>query len=324
MLILGAIIPMWQMGLAVVLVMVCVGALAWAVAARRDPAESQVSRRLSSAGLGSAGQTAVGRSPASDLLRTSSTLADRLSLLSKPLEMKTDLERNKLARRMAQAGIRNSGAIPLFLASKMTLLMVGGGLGLAYGWSQQMAAVDLFSWVTIFAMAGFLLPNFWLSMMAKKRSEKITNALPDSLDMLVIAVEAGLALDAAIQRVGDEMQRTFPELSEEWRIAARETQMGIPRSEAMLKMAERAGVPDMKTLVAVLTQAERFGTSIAQTLRVHAETARIKRRQKAEERAAQTTVKLLFPLLFFLFPVIFIVIMGPAAINVMESGFMGN
>jgi len=308
--------------IAVLLAMICVGLGAWAVISRRELPEDLIGRRLSS--LDESSATTDSKSANIDLFQPSvgGSLASRLSVFSKPLEIKSDYERSKMAMRLAQAGCRQPGAVMVFLSSKMIFMVVGATLGFLFAYYRGMSGLNIFNLTTVFAILGFMGPNFWLSSVSSKRTENIGNALPDSLDMLVIAVEAGLGLDAAIQRVGEEMKRTFPDLAQEWQMAARETQMGIPREEAMAKMAERSNVPDMRSLVAILTQAEKFGTSIAQTLRVHAETVRIKRRQRAEERAAKTTVKLLFPLVFFLFPVIFIVLLGPLMVKFMKSGFL--
>jgi tight adherence protein C len=161
-------------------------------------------------------------------------------------------------------------------------------------------------------------------MASKQRAEKIRNGLPDSLDLMVISVEAGLGLDAAIQRVGEEMRRVHPELSEEMTIATLETQMGVPRSEALTNLAARTAVPEMKSLVAVVTQAEKFGTSIAKALRTQADSLRIKRRLRAEERAQKTSVKLMLPLILFIFPAMFIVLLGPAMLQIMRVFLKGD
>jgi tight adherence protein C len=164
-------------------------------------------------------------------------------------------------------------------------------------------------------------------MAVRKRAEKIRNGMPDSLDLLVVSVESGLALDAGLLKVSDEMKNVHPELSEEMQIATLEAQMGVPRSEALRNMAQRTGVEEMRALIAVITQAEKFGTSVAKALRTQADTLRQKRRLKAEERAQKTTVKLMIPLVLFIFPSIFVVLVGPAALKIMDAiggGGMGN
>ena len=305
------------------LAMACVGFTTWALITGKGHGDTDIDRRLQGL-LGASKEKKQKRNSEDGLIRdpNGGTLISKLALLSQPLEKQSGYDRHRLAVSLSQAGIRRPSAVTVFLSAKVLLLGLCTLLGFAYGWSTQVDAVNLFALTTICAVVGFFLPNVWLRVAADRRAERILLALPDSLDMLVIAVEAGLGLDAAIQRVGDEMGRTYPELAEEWIISSRETQMGIPRAEAMAKMAERTKVPDMQSLVAIVAQAERLGTSIAQTLRVHAETMRIKRRQRAEERAAKTTIKLLFPLVFFLFPTIFVVILGPAVINILKSGIL--
>ncbi len=309
--------PDWQLIAAVLLLMVCVGFASWAIVARRVPTETEIDRRLQGL-VGDRGRQAQAAEGGVVRERANSALFSKFAVFGKPLEAESDYARNRLALRLTQAGIRNESAVAIFLSMKMLLMFVGAALGFSVGWARHITGVNLMCAVAVGAVLGFYIPDLWLSRRARERSRRIELALPDSLDMLVISVEAGLGLDAAIQRVGDEMSRTYPALAEEWTIAARENQMGIPRAEAMRKMAERTNCPDMHALVAVLMQAERLGTSVARTLRVHAETMRVKRRQRAEERAAKTSVKLLFPLIFFLFPTIFVVILGPAVINALR------
>ena len=169
------------------------------------------------------------------------------------------------------------------------------------------------------APIGFLLPDLWLMMSISTRKEAIRHGLPDTLDLMVVSVESGLALDAAIQRVGEEMQTVHPELSEEMRIATAESQMGLPRSECLTRMANRTGVSEVQSLVSILLQAEKFGTSVARALRNQADAIRVKRRQKAEERAQKTAVKLMIPLVIFIFPAMGVVLGGPAMLKMIEA-----
>ena len=153
------------------------------------------------------------------------------------------------------------------------------------------------------------------------RSQKIRYGLPDTLDLLVVSVESGLALDAALKRVGEEMALVHPDISQEMRIATMESQMGIPRSEALENMARRCGVDEMRSLVTVVLQAEKFGTSIARALRNQGDAIRTKRRQAAEERAQKTAVKLMLPLVIFIFPAMGVVLAGPAALSSTDFAF---
>ncbi len=251
--------------------------------------------------------------------RRRSGLESVANVLAKPLEG-SEYERNKLSLKLAQAGYRQERAVAIFLAAKI----IGALGGLLIGWvlfgrgpSEPGAAwYDRLLAPLGGLCVGFFLPQFWLNLAASGRAQNIIRGLPDSLDMLVVMMEAGLGLDAAIQRCSDEITPSYPEIADEWRLASRETQMGLTRGEAMRKMALRTGVPEMQSLVAIINQAERFGTSIATALRIHSDTLRTKRRQKAEEAAAKTAVKLIFPLILCIFPTIFIVLAGPAAMKI--------
>jgi tight adherence protein C len=236
----------------------------------------------------------------------------------KPVMPKSDAEMSTLREKLANAGFRQEYAPRYFLASKTILGLGGVVAALAFCWSASYPPKQLFG---IAAFAGgicFLLPNFWLGIARGKRTEKVRNGLADSLDLLVVSVESGLGLDAGLQRVSEEMRKVHPDLSEEMQIATLETQMGVPRHESLENMARRCGVEEMKALVAVITQAEKFGTSVAKALRNQADSLRVKRRLKAEERAQKTTVKLMIPLILFIFPSIFVVLVGPAALKIYQ------
>ncbi|MCL5005427.1 MAG: type II secretion system F family protein [Acidobacteria bacterium] len=166
------------------------------------------------------------------------------------------------------------------------------------------------------ALAGFLAPDMWLTRQVRKRQHVIRLALPDALDLLVVCIEAGLGLDQAFMRVSQELRITHPALCEELDLVNAQIRIGRTRIEALRELASRTGVDDIKALVAMLIQTDRFGTSVAQSLRVHSEDMRIKRRQRAEEMAAKTTVKMVPPLVFFIFPALFVVILGPAMIAI--------
>ncbi len=172
---------------------------------------------------------------------------------------------------------------------------------------------------------GAFMPSFMLSRQITKRKGKITRALPDALDLMVVCVEAGLGLNAALHRVGREMELVDPNLSEELAVTNREIRAGKPRDEALRNLGDRTGVDDVKSLVAMLVQTDRFGTSIADSLRVFADSMRTKRRQRAEEMVAKAAIKLIFPLLLFIFPALLIVLMGPALIKIYDLfGFISQ
>jgi tight adherence protein C len=172
---------------------------------------------------------------------------------------------------------------------------------------------------------GYVLPGIVLARLERRRQHRVRLSVPDALDLLVVSVEAGLGLDQAIQRVGDELLPVHPELADDLRLINLELRAGTARAEALRNLAARTGVDDLASLVAVLVQTDKFGTSVAQSLRVHSEVLRTKRRQRAEEAAAKTAVKMVFPLVICIFPAIWIVTVGPAAIKLMEVlGPMGD
>lgn len=239
--------------------------------------------------------------------------------LSKALQPKTELEQSELKRRLANAGYNSPGAPQLFLAIKFALMLVGvvvgGGFGLvSWGATQK-------GWTSIIVGAGlgFYLPGMFLWWIKRGRQERIFLQLPDALDLLVVCVEAGLGLDAGMRRVCDELSDTAPDLCGELALANKQLQMGRPRREVLHDMGVRTGVDDMRSLAAILIQADKFGSSIALALRVQSDSMRVKRRQIAEERAQQTAVKMIFPLVLFIFPGIFVVLVGPAAISLMNG-----
>jgi tight adherence protein C len=219
-------------------------------------------------------------------------------------------ELGSLRLRLVQAGYRRDDAMAVFFGIRVcaalglfglfatsilgrpNILMALGGLGL-----------------------GYILPGMALARLAKRRAHKIRLALADMLDLLVVSVEAGLGLDQALMRVSTELATAYPELSDELRLINLELRAGKPRPEALRNMADRSGVDDLSSLVTMLIQTDKFGTSVAQSLRVYSDTLRTKRRQRAEEAAAKTGVKMVFPLVLCIFPAIWIVTIGPAAIK---------
>ena len=236
----------------------------------------------------------------------------------RPIMVTNAEEMSKLRVKLTNAGLRGERAPITFLASKTVVAVCLALAAVAYCWAKGTPLPTAVGGVMLAAGIGFLAPNIWLKMATSKRADKIRKGLPDTLDMLVISVESGLGLDAAVQRVGEEMRTVHPALSEEFQIVTLESQMGIPRAEALGNFATRCGVDEAKSLASVVNQAERFGSSIAQALRRQSQALRVKRRQAAEEKAQKTTVKLLFPLICFIFPTILIVLAGPAALKAIE------
>jgi tight adherence protein C len=166
---------------------------------------------------------------------------------------------------------------------------------------------------------GYLLPDMWLTWRVRSRQSKLRKALPDALDLLVICVEAGLGLDQSLMKVAQDMKISHPALSEELQLVNMEMRIGKMRIDALRELARRTGLDDIKTLVAMLIQTEKFGTSIAQSLRVYSDDMRLKRRQRAEEMSAKTSVKMVPPLVFFIFPALMVVILGPAVITLIRQ-----
>jgi len=210
------------------------------------------------------------------------------------------------------------GAYQVYLLIRWALPVILVVLGVVYGKVTGVTSKSIIWLVLVAGIAGFLLPDFVLRWKIRKRQEEITDSLPDGLDLLVVCVEAGLGLNAAFVKITEEFKLSSPALSEEFDIVNREMVAGKPRQEALRALTERTGVEDVKSLVAMLIQTEKLGTSLAQSLRVHSDSLRTRRRQKAEERAAKTTIKLVFPLVFLLFPSLFIVILGPGVLQIIE------
>lgn len=218
-------------------------------------------------------------------------------------------------QRLVRAGYRTEGATKMFYGAKVVTPAVLVAVAFATGaWH----AAPMF----VFAIAiggGFLAPDFWLGRKISARQNALRRGLPDVLDLLVICIEAGLSLDQATARTAEELKKAQPELSDEFGIVALEQRAGRAKSEAWKHLAERTDVDVIRNLVSMLVQAEQFGTSIGKTLRVHSDTLRTKRVQEVEEKAAKLSVKLLFPLVLFIFPALFVVVLGPAVIVMRDS-----
>jgi tight adherence protein C len=241
--------------------------------------------------------------------------------LAAPLQPKNEAEMGKLKTKLSVAGFRAESASSIFLGLKFAGLVIG--LFLGGGTITSLRGVDQKSLVWSIALAGlmFYLPDIVVGYLGSKRRQAIFLALPDALDLMVVCVEAGLGLDQAMRKVADEMKRTYRVLAEEFALSNFHLQMGRPRAEVLHDLGARSGVSDLRALAAVLIQSDRFGSSIAQALRTQSESMRTRRRQLAEEKAAKTAVKLIFPLVLFIFPGIFVVLVGPAAITMIRQMF---
>ena len=227
--------------------------------------------------------------------------------------------------RLIQAGYPNAAAVPMYLGLRVAVpALMGMGAALVL-LSLGYSAVKTLIISIYFGLMGYVLPSMVVGRRLKNRQKEMQKALPDALDMLVVSVEAGLGLNQAMVRVSEEIYRISPVLSEQLALVNLEIRAGTSREEALRNLAERTGLQDISSLVAMLIQTDRFGTSVAQALRVHSETMRTKRRQRAEEAAAKTTIKMVFPLVFCIFLALFVVILGPALIQIYKAlaGFGG-
>jgi tight adherence protein C len=229
---------------------------------------------------------------------------------------RSQAEVSVVSQRLIRAGIRNESAVKVFYGMKVLAPLALTAVVFFTGLAHMMS--PFFVYVTALGL-GFLGPDFWLGKQISKRQKKITKGLPDVLDLLVICIEAGLSLDQATARTAEELSNAQPELCDELTVVVLEQRAGRPRAEAWKHLAERTGVDSLRNLVSMLVQSEQLGTSIAKTLRIHADTLRTQRVQAIEEQAAKTSVKLVFPLVFFIFPALFLVVLGPAVLIMIDS-----
>jgi len=228
-------------------------------------------------------------------------------------------EEPRTKKLLTYAGYRRENALRIYRGAKIFLAMVLFALYIPLGlWLNQSAAIILLLGV-LAAIVGYLVPDYWLNHAARNRQKEIVRHLPDALDLMVVCVEAGLGLDAAVARVASEMRLTSSALSSEFVLVTQETKAGKPRADALHDLTLRTGVEDLSSLVAMLVQTDKLGTSVAQALRVHADSVRTRRRQRAEEAAAKTTVKLVFPLVLCVFPALLVVVLGPALVTIIRA-----
>jgi tight adherence protein C len=237
---------------------------------------------------------------------------------AKPFMPNTREKQSDIRKRLGQAGIYASNAVKVMTGMKVILL--GGGI--TAGYLIGLNAGQMMLGVSIGGLLGYLIPTFWLKKMIKKNQKDLAYGLADGLDLMVVCVEAGLTIDAAMQRVGQELQIAHPAISREFAITYMETRVGLSRSDALKNMGNRTGSAPLQSLASMLVQADRFGTSIANALRIHADTLRQARQHAAEEMAAKASVKMSFPLVLFIFPATFIVLAGPTIIGLMDAGMI--
>lgn len=228
---------------------------------------------------------------------------------------KSSQEVSVVQKRLIRAGYREESAVRIFYATKVLVPLWLCVLTAVTGIAQH---TSFFIYVVVLAL-GYLAPDFWVGHLIKKREMNIRIGLPEFLDLMVVCIEAGLSLDQALDRSAGELRASQPEISDELGLTLLENRAGCPRVDAWRHLAERVDIDIMRALVAALVQADQFGTSLAKTLRVYSDALRIQRRQYVEEMAAKTPVKLVFPLVLFIFPSLFVVTVGPAVIVMSES-----
>jgi tight adherence protein C len=238
--------------------------------------------------------------------------------LARPLQSTDQADISKLQQRLSNAGFRSELAPKVFLALKVLSLAVGfflGGGALLFS-----TGLNLTSGMRVVLAAGlaFYLPDLVLFFLTRRRHRQLFLGLPDTLDLITVCVEAGLGLDQAMRKVAVEMKKAHPVVAHEFEVANLQLQMGMDRGQVLRELGQRNGEDSLRGLVSVLIQANRFGSSIGEALRTHSDSMRIRRKQIADEKAAKCAVKLIFPLVLFIFPGIFVVLVGPAAISIVE------
>ncbi|MEG9437878.1 type II secretion system F family protein [Edaphobacter sp. HDX4] len=254
----------------------------------------------------------LSRQPAADI-EPKEQLEGKLFAAIRTLRARIGMSENpRLQARFVAAGVKSDRATDTYFSAQM----LGPIVGIVAG---SFITTNTLFWIMVLVVVAYMAPDFILDRKIKSRRERIRRSIPDSIDLLVICVDAGLGLDQAILRVGQELAVSHPEINEEFLQINREQRAGKPRLEAWKSMAERTKLPDVEGFVNMLIQTERFGTPIARALSAFADAMRLKRRQIAEEKAAKTTVKIIFPLVLFIFPCMFIVLLGPAIISMMRN-----
>jgi tight adherence protein C len=227
----------------------------------------------------------------------------------------TDALRTGLVR----AGYRRADAPLIFMGSKVLFAIALPIVWITFGAITGRAVGNVMLITVLAAFVGFYMPTMFIAVRQRQRRSEIVASLPDALDLMVVCVESGLGLGAALQRVGVEIRLASSQLSDELSLVNQEMQTGVARTDALRNLAERTGVEDLYSLVAMLIQTDRLGTSVAQSLRAHAESMRTRRRQRAEQMARKASIKLAFPLVFMIFPALLVIILGPAGIQLLKA-----
>jgi tight adherence protein C len=296
-----------------------IGALSWLLLSYFTSEDDRAGRRLGELSdprnrSGSDRESNKSEAIARVLRKASPTLA-------KPLTPKTEAEMGKLRQSLVEAGFRNESAPVVYLsiraACALLFLSVGGGVSVFFYGATYAALIRLL----FIGAIGFYLPILGLKILGSKRKQQIFLGLPDALDLMVVCVEAGLGLDQAMRRVAQEMKKSYRIVADEFGLCNLHLQMGRAKAQVLQDLGQRTGVDDLRALASILIQADKFGSSVATALRVQSESMRTRRQQIAEEKAAKTAVKLIFPLVLFIFPGIFVVLVGPAGIQMAREMF---
>jgi tight adherence protein C len=256
--------------------------------------------------------------PDSDQLSMAQLALTTLPRVGSALVPSDDAERTLLKTRLIHAGLYSRQAMVIFLGVKLLLMMFPALLGLVAGSVGLVPQLPSFLAGGCLGILGMIGPSFWLDFKKSKRQSNLRRALPDALDVLVICLEGGLSLQGAIKRISTELKTAHPVLAGELAIVEREVQLGRSAGESLHQMGLRTDLEELRTLASVITQAEKFGASLSRALRVHADLLRLKRQQRAEEMAQKAAIKILIPTLLFIFPAVFVVILGPAVFQIMD------
>ena len=287
-------------------------AIAFLIKGRQSNTQERLGKLVGKEGASS------GSTPSKLLGRNDDTLAARLS---KPLHRISSIEKRSVRQKMqltlVRAGFRSDQAIYNYLTAKIVCPFIYVAIFIFSRMVYNFQTQVMLSIIALIVL-GYFTPNLWVFLMTKTRQEKLVKGIPDALDLMVVCVESGLGLDMTFKRVGDEMLPLCKELSDEFTLTTLEIRAGVSRSDAFKNMNMRTGVSQINSLTTLLNQTSRFGTSLATALRVHADSMRIKRRQIAEATAAKSAVKMVFPLVLFIFPAIFVVLVGPGAIQIVK------
>ena len=251
--------------------------------------------------------------------RRAAEIAERLASPLMRLVPPSAAEAKKLQKQLMQAGFRSENAPIFYRTIQLGALVCFPGMVLLVCALLAKPFDSMLLWILSAFVVGFFLPRYVLKKMIRSRQQRVRWGLADALDLMVISVEAGLGLNAAMMKVSSELMEVHPDISQEFELANLEIKVGRDREEALRNLAERTGVDDLHSLVAMLIQTDRFGTSVARAIRVFSDSLRTKRRQRAEQAAQKAAVKLLFPLACFLFPTLFIALMGPAVLQLIDT-----